>query len=78
MKNKSPDVKQYRKQIRKYIRPFLSRTVRWNYEGGDPGTMTLRTMAMPLLTAVAVTAVLPVKALAADNNQDYRRKVIGG
>lgn len=39
--------------------------------------MVLRTIAMPLFWAAAVTAVLPVRVLAADSNQDYRRKVIG-
>lgn len=39
--------------------------------------MVLRNKVMPLFLAAAVTAVLPGRALAADNNQDYRRKVIG-
>lgn len=39
--------------------------------------MILRKLTIPLFWTAAVTVSLPVKALAADNNQDYRRRVIG-
>lgn len=39
--------------------------------------MMLRNITIFLFGAAAVTVALPVSALAADSNQDYRRKVIG-
>lgn len=44
---------------------------------GEIDSMALQKMTMPLLFMAAVTTALPIKALAGESNQDYRRKVIG-
>jgi len=60
--------------------PKTIETVTSGVQGGESDLMILRNMTAPFLYVAAVaaaTTMLPARTLAADNNQDYRRKVIG-